>query len=73
MDEDQHYERFDMDNDYEGGEWIGGEFFHQGQRKRKMQTREEQLYGSFLENSGAVENSSLYCTSAALIVRGYGC
>ncbi len=30
LDEEQHYERFDMDNDYEAGEFIGGEFFHQG-------------------------------------------
>ena len=28
MDEEQQYERFDMDNDFEGGEWVGGEYFH---------------------------------------------
>lgn len=28
MDEEQQYERFDMDNDFEGGEWMGGEYVH---------------------------------------------
>ncbi|GAB4821104.1 hypothetical protein N2152v2_008150 [Parachlorella kessleri] len=28
LDEEQHYDRFDVDNDFEGGEWIGGEFFY---------------------------------------------
>jgi len=33
FDEDeQQNERFDVDNDFEGGEWIGGEFFHRCDR-----------------------------------------
>ncbi|KAL4858605.1 Septin and tuftelin-interacting protein 1 [Chlorella vulgaris] len=51
LDEDQHHERLDMDNDFEGGEFIGGEFFHRGQRKRKPQTAEDRLYGIFAEDS----------------------
>lgn len=40
MDEDQQYERFDVDNDFEGGEWIGGEFFAAaGRRKKRQQVR----------------------------------
>jgi hypothetical protein len=25
---DGDYEKFDVDNDYAGGQWIGGEFFY---------------------------------------------
>jgi hypothetical protein len=27
MEDDQTYEGLHVDNDFEGGEWIGGEFF----------------------------------------------
>lgn len=53
LDDEQHYERLDMDNDYEGGEFIGGEFYHRGKRQRKQQTREDQIYGVFADDSGA--------------------
>jgi tuftelin-interacting protein 11 len=39
MDEEQANERFDVDNDYEGGQWIGGEFFHAGKRRKRQQVR----------------------------------
>jgi tuftelin-interacting protein 11 len=39
MEEDQQYERFDVDNDFEGGEWIGGEFFATGRRRKRQQVR----------------------------------
>lgn len=47
MDDDQQYERLDVDKDYEGGQWIGGEFYHQGKRQKRGQTKEDQLYGVF--------------------------
>eukprot|EP00887_Chlorella_sp_A99_P006127 scaffold22.g6127.t1 len=52
MDEEQHLDRFDVDADYEGGEWIGGEFFHKGKRQKRQQTKEDQIYGVFGEDSG---------------------
>lgn len=47
MDDEQHYERFGLDNDYEGGEWIGGEFFYRSKRQKRQQTSEDRLYGIF--------------------------
>ncbi|CAG9463686.1 unnamed protein product [Pedinophyceae sp. YPF-701] len=45
MDEEQRNEKFGMDNDYEGGQWIDGEFFYTKKKARRAQTKEEQLYG----------------------------
>lgn len=50
MNEDQQYEGLHMDNDYEGGEWINGEFFYTKKRKRDAQTKEEKLYGVFADS-----------------------
>ena len=49
--EEQQYERFDMDNDFEGGEWIGGEFHYKAKRQKRMQTRDDQIYGVFADDS----------------------
>lgn len=43
--DDTPNERFDMNNDYEGGQWIDGEYFYTNKRQKTMQTREDQLYG----------------------------
>ena len=51
-DGEQPMDRFDVENDFEGGEWIGGEFFHRGKRQRQSQTKEQAIYGSFMEDSG---------------------
>ena len=50
-DEEQHNERFDVENDFEGGEWIGGEFFFRNKRQKKQQTEDDRIYGVFAENS----------------------
>ncbi|PRW56706.1 septin and tuftelin-interacting 1-like protein 1 [Chlorella sorokiniana] len=50
-DDEQRNERFDVDADFEGGEWIGGEFFHRGKKQKRQQTAEDRLYGIFAEDS----------------------
>ncbi|XP_051134353.1 septin and tuftelin-interacting protein 1 homolog 1 [Andrographis paniculata] len=49
MNDYQEMERFDMDNDYEYGEWIGGEFYGKLRQKRAPQTKDDVLYGVFAE------------------------
>ena len=45
MDEFQHFERLSTDADFEGGQWIGGEFVYTKRKKKAQQTEEERLYG----------------------------
>ena len=49
MDEEQQYERFDMDNDFEEGSFIDGEFIYGRKRQKKAQTKDDQLYGIFAD------------------------
>lgn len=52
MDEFQHFERLDTGQEFEGGQWIDGEFFHRGKKKGKVQqTQEDRLYGVFQGSS----------------------
>lgn len=49
MDEEQNYERFSMDNDFEEGSFIDGEFVYGRKRQKKAQTKDDQLYGIFAD------------------------
>lgn len=36
-----------MENDYEDGQWIGGEFYYRRKREKHVQTQDNALYGIF--------------------------
>ena len=38
---------FTSENDFEGGQWIGNEFYFKSQKRVRAQTKEEQIYGVF--------------------------
>eukprot|EP00899_Mesostigma_viride_P003224 jgi/Mesvir1/12902/Mv05927-RA.1 len=50
MDEEQHYERFDVDNDYEDAEFIDGELFYGKKREKRKWSKEDATYGVFLDS-----------------------
>lgn len=57
MDEDQQYERFDMDNDYEGLTTIGGEAFYSNRRRKRTQDEDDRVYGIFKGESDSDDDS----------------
>lgn len=50
MNDDQPYMRFGVEEDYEDGQWIGGEFYASKQVKKRNQSRDEALFGVFAES-----------------------
>ncbi|KAJ3670835.1 hypothetical protein LUZ60_008261 [Juncus effusus] len=40
-----------MDDDYEGGRWIGDEFYYKRKKERPQQTKDDALYGVFADSS----------------------
>lgn len=49
--DDERRERFDVDNDFEGGEYIDGEFFYRNKKQKRQQTKDEIIYGVFADDS----------------------
>lgn len=77
-DDDQPYAAMNMDADYEDGQFINGEFYAKGARKRKAQTAEQALYGIWAEDdeddggrrSGLGGGSAALSKQVAFVSRG---
>ncbi|KAK1271565.1 hypothetical protein QJS04_geneDACA013028 [Acorus gramineus] len=44
-------ERFAMDNDFEGGQFIDGEYYYRNRKEKRRQTKDGSLYGVFVGSS----------------------
>ncbi|KAL9233888.1 hypothetical protein vseg_008823 [Gypsophila vaccaria] len=51
MDEYQEMEKFGLDNDYEGGKFIGDEFYFKKRKDKPVQSKDDVLYGVFASGS----------------------
>ncbi|XP_021737997.1 septin and tuftelin-interacting protein 1 homolog 1-like [Chenopodium quinoa] len=58
MDDYQEMEKFGMDNDFEGGQYIGDEFFYKKRKEKSVQSKDQSLYGIFDGTSSEEDDDS---------------
>ncbi len=56
QEEEEHHDRLDMEADFEGGQFIDGEFYYASKRQKRQQTKEDQLFGVFNESDSDGEH-----------------
>ena len=68
IDEDAEGEQrmqFSTDPDFEGGQWVDGEFLYRSKRQKQTQTKEDMIYGVFQDNSDVDEDDEDDLTGGA--------
>ena len=68
IDEDADGEQrmqFSTDPDFEGGQWIDGEFLYRSKRQKQNQTKDDMIYGVFQDNSDVDEDDEDDLTGGA--------
>ncbi|XP_019182507.1 PREDICTED: septin and tuftelin-interacting protein 1 homolog 1-like [Ipomoea nil] len=48
--------QFIMENDFDNGEWIGGEFYYSNRKEKRVRTKDDVLYGIFASGNSSSDS-----------------